>query len=323
MRVRWLLPFLLFLTACTNLTSGTNQADRLQLTDSVSASQRYNIHQKISLSNDGDGQPDRQNLWVALIRDNEPYQTVQSREISPNKYLLVTDEYGNQYAEFDFKDHPAKTKIIVEIDYQVTIFEQRYEFDACEGSLPDEFTQPELHIESANPQILRLARALSAGKENTCDQVRAFYDYVGDELIYSYNQNDWGAQAALGEMGSDCTEYSSLMIALSRASGVPARYYEGLLYLGGFPEGIAKTEHAWLDVYLPGVGWAAMDPTLGRPLSSRDQYFAHHTTEHIIVTVGRNPSTLRGSSYWSHLYWPGDSTIIRVENSDWEITPIP
>jgi len=317
-----LLPFLLFLTACTNLSSGNDQDHRLQPTNSILASQRYTIHQKITLSNDGDGQPDKQNLWVALIREVRPYQTVEAMEISPAKYLLVTDEYGNQYAEFDLKDHPAKTRIIVEIDYQMTIFEQNYKLGNCEGSLLDEFTQSELHIESANPQILTLAQTLTKGKKNACDQVRAFYDYAGDELVYSYNQNDWGAQAALGPMGADCTEYSSLMIALSRASGIPARYYEGLLYLEGLPEGIAQTEHAWLDVYLPSVGWAAMDPTLGRPLSNRDQYFAHHTIDHIIVTVGRNPSTLRGSSYWSHLYWPGDSTIIRVENAEWEITPI-
>ena len=113
------------------------------------------------------------------------------------------------------------------------------------------------------------------------------------------------------------------MIALSRAAGIPARYYEGILYLEDHPKGLAQTEHAWLDVYLPGGGWAAMDPTMGRPLSNRDRYFGHHTPDHIIVTVGRNPSTLRGSSYWSHLYWPGDSTIIRVEDASWAITRTP
>jgi transglutaminase-like putative cysteine protease len=204
----------------------------------------------------------------------------------------------------------------------VTIFERIVELGNCEGSLPDEFTQPELHIESANPQIVTLSEELSQGQKTACDNIRAFYDYIGDELVYTYNQDDWGAQAALGVMGADCTEYSSLMIALSRAAGIPARYYEGILYLEGKPEGIAQTEHAWLDVYLPGAGWAAMDPTLGRSPINRDGYFAHHTPDHIIVTVGRNPSTLRGSSYWSHLYWPGDSTTIQVDSAEWTITPI-
>jgi transglutaminase-like putative cysteine protease len=120
-------------------------------------------------------------------------------------------------------------------------------------------------------------------------------------------------------MGADCTEYASLVIALSRAKDIPARYYEGLLYLEDKEENIAQTEHAWLDVYFPEVGWVGMDPTLGRWPSNRDMYFAHYTPDHIIVTMGRNPSTLRGASYWSHLYWPGDSTTIQVTDSEWTI----
>ncbi len=289
----------------------------------VAASQRYIVHQHLSLTNEGDRSPDKQNLWVALIRDVPPYQKVISRHVSPNKFTLVTDEYGNQYVEFDFSNHPAGTTITVEIDYEVAVNELVYDLSACEGDLPIEFTQPELHIESANPQIRSLSDKLSRGKATACDQVRAFYDYAGDELIYTYNQNDWGAQATMGEMGSDCTEYADLTIALSRAAEIPARYYEGLLYLENKTDDLAKTEHAWLDAYLPGSGWVALDPTLGRALADRDTYFAHYTPNHIIVTTGRNPSTLRGASYWTHLYWPGDSTIIRVQDSGWTVTPAP
>ncbi len=193
----------------------------------------------------------------------------------------------------------------------------------CEGELPVFFTEPELHIESQNPQIIELAKRLSEGKETACDQVRAFYDYIGDELLYTYNGASWGAQAALGEMGSDCTEYSSLLIALSRASGIPARYLEGLNHNGdggGDSDAPAQQEHAWVEVYLPGSGWTPLDPTLGRSSLTRDKHFAHATTNHIIVTKGRNPSTLRDGSYFTHLYWPGQSAEIRVTDFGWDIT---
>jgi transglutaminase-like putative cysteine protease len=272
--------------------------------------------------NYGPGQPDKQNLWVALIRDIPPYQELDYRKISPADYKLVVDEYGNEYAEFDLSDHPAGTDIVVEIEYHVRVNELSYEIGTCEGSMIQGFTEPELRIESANPQIISIYKDLSRGAGNVCEQVRRFYEFVADELVYSYNRNDWGAQAALGPMGADCTEYSSLMIALSRAAGIPARYFEGLLYLENDLSALAQTEHAWLDVYLPGVGWVAADPTLGRSASSRDKFFAHYTPEHIIITMGRNPSTLRGSSYWSHLYWPGDSTKIQIKEADWQITPL-
>ncbi|OGO63542.1 MAG: hypothetical protein A2030_02400 [Chloroflexi bacterium RBG_19FT_COMBO_50_10] len=278
----------------------------------------YVVHQQLALVNEGTGQPEKQNIWVALIRNLPPYQDVQSMEISPKDYELVVDEYGNHYAEFDFSRQPAGTTQTVKIDYRVAVNELTYDLSVCRGELPDDFIQPELHIESDNPQIVALASELSRGKDNVCQQVRAFYDYIGNELVYTSNGQNWGAQAALGPMGADCTEYTSLLVALSRAQGIAARYFEGLLYLDNETNAIAKIEHAWPDVYMPGVGWVAMDPTLGRPPVKRDTYFAHYTPDHIIVTMGPNPSVLRGSSYWTHLYWPGNSTNIRVAG-EWKI----
>ena len=323
MKFHWYFVFVLAFVACSPV--GQMQDTSLPSARTV-GTRAYTIRQTLSLVNTGDYKPTKQNLWVALIHDIPPYQEVTSREISPRKYTLVTDEYGNQYAEFDLSDHPAGTTIEVEITYEVSVHEIVYDLSGCEGDLPDEFTRPELHIESANPQIVSLARELSKGKRTVCEQVRAFYDYAGDELIYTYNRQDWGAQATFGPMGADCSEYASLVIALSRADGIPARYYEGLLYLeesgGERDEEIAQTEHAWLDVYLPEVGWTAIDPTLGRWPVNREKYFAHYTPDHIIVTTGRNPSTLRGASYWSHLYWPGNLTTIYVTDSGWNITPL-
>ena len=282
----------------------------------------YRVHQRLKLVNEGPGQPEKQNLWVALIQNILPYQEVLSTEITPAEYRLVIDEYGNRYAEFDFSEHPPGNSKIVEIDYQLVVNELAYDLSVCEGEMLDEFTHPELHIESANPQIVALASELSYGRKTICQQVRAFYDYIGNELVYSYNGNNWGAQAALGSMGADCTEYASLMVALSRSQRIPARYFEGFWYLENETKALARLEHAWADVYLPGIGWVSLDPTLGRSSIDRETYFAHYTPEHIIVTIGANPSALRGSSYWTHLYWPGSSTKIRVEAGQVEIEPV-
>jgi len=326
MKLCWFLLLCIFCAACAPINQPPSDATgETPPTAEIIATQQYTIRQTISLSNTGEREPEKQNLWVALIRGLPPYQEVLSRKISPNKYILSTDEYGNQYAEFDLSDHPAGTTIEIEIAYEVSVNEIGYDLSSCEGESPAEFVQPELHIESANAQVISLAEELSKGKKTACEQVRAFYEYAGNELIYSYNRKAWGAQATFGLMGADCTEYASLVIALSRAERIPARYYEGLLYLEGkggeADEQIAQTEHAWLDVYLPGIGWTALDPTLGRLPVYRETYFAHYTPDHIIVTTGRNPSTLRGASYWSHLYWPGNSTTIQVTNAEWEIKP--
>jgi hypothetical protein len=284
----------------------------------VLGQQEYTVHQEITLVNAGAGRPEKQNIWVALIQTFAPYQQVQSMQVAPPDYKMITDEYGNHYAEFDFSGQPAGATKTVQIDYRVTVNELGYDLSTCTGALPGDFIQPELHIESANPQIVALAGKLAQGKATACQQVRAFYDYIGDTLVYTYNGANWGAQAALGPMGADCTEYSNLLVALSRARGIPARYFDGLLYLDSNTSSLAQTVHAWPDVYLPSSGWVALDPTLGRSLIKRDMYYAHYTADHIIVTMGVNPSVLRGGSYWTHLYWPGNSTRIEV-NGDWKI----
>jgi transglutaminase-like putative cysteine protease len=319
------LPFRLvllisFVLACSQPEGYQTSADTSPSPSVKVLDQRkYVVRQYLKLVNEGPGQPEKQNIWIALIQSVPPYQEVLLQEISPEDYVLVSDEYGNKYAEFDFSQHPVGTTKTIEISYRVVVNELAFDLSRCQGELGDEYTQPELHIESANPQIIALASELSQGKKTICQQVRAFYDYIGNKLVYSYNGNNWGAQAALGPMGSDCTEFTSLLVALSRAQGIPARYFDGLLYLENKTENMARVEHAWADVYMPGVGWVSLDPTLGRSPVYRDTYFGHYTPDHIIVTIGTNPSTLRGSDYWTHLYWPGNSTTIRVETGDWEI----
>ena len=309
----------LSLSGCgTQAITSTPASASAEVHIKVLSQRQYEVHQQLTIVNQGPGQPEKQNIWVALIRDFPPYQQVQSMDVSPRSYALVKDEYGNQYAEFDFSKQPAGTTQTIKIDYRVTVNELAYDLGACQGDHPDEFLQPELHIESDNPQIGTLANKLSQGKTTVCQQVRAFYDYIGTNLVYSYNGANWGAQAALGPMGSDCTEYSDLLIALSRAKGIPARYFEGLLYLDQSTSAAARIEHAWPDVYFSGVGWVALDPTLGRIPINRDVYFAHYTPDHIIVTLGVNPSVLRGSDYWTHLYWPGNSTTIQT-SGNWQI----
>ena len=57
------------------------------------------------------------------------------------------------------------------------------------------------------------------------------------------------------------------MIALCRAVGLPARYVSGYLYdenrrdIRG-----AHATHAWVDVWIPNIGWFGFDPTNNCPV---------------------------------------------------------
>jgi transglutaminase-like putative cysteine protease len=85
-----------------------------------------------------------------------------------------------------------------------------------------------------------------------------------------------------------CQDFANLMICLARLMGVPARYVCGyLLPLPLLPDSPtlpartnqgAQASHAWVQVYLPEIGWRGLDPTNGLVTS----------TEHVRVAVGRN-----------------------------------
>jgi len=77
-----------------------------------------------------------------------------------------------------------------------------------------------------------------------------------------------------------CQDFAHLFICLARLMGVPARYVCGYLYTGRKEELRIQAEasHAWVQVYLPEIGWRGLDPTNGVVTS----------TSHVRVAVGRN-----------------------------------
>jgi hypothetical protein len=63
----------------------------------VLGQREYTVELRLVLTNSGPGIPEKQNLWVALLRDVPPYQAVTSLTIMPTDYTLVTDEYRTAY----------------------------------------------------------------------------------------------------------------------------------------------------------------------------------------------------------------------------------
>ncbi|MGH7434830.1 MAG: transglutaminase family protein, partial [Polyangiaceae bacterium] len=104
-----------------------------------------------------------------------------------------------------------------------------------------------------------------------------------------------------------CQDFSNLMICLARLMGVPARYVCGYVVPkppANAPAGTltsAQASHAWVQVYLPEVGWRGLDPTNGTITS----------TEHVRVAVGR--SYLDATPTSGTIFVGGGGETLRVE----------
>ena len=77
-----------------------------------------------------------------------------------------------------------------------------------------------------------------------------------------------------------CQDFTNVFICMARLLGVPARYVCGYVYTGPKAANTAQGEasHAWIQLYLPQIGWKGFDPTNGTLTQ----------TEHVRVAVGRN-----------------------------------
>ncbi len=76
-----------------------------------------------------------------------------------------------------------------------------------------------------------------------------------------------------------CQDFANLFICLARLLGIPARYVCGYVWCGPKSPNseMGEASHAWVQVYLPEMGWRGFDPTNGTLT----------TTEHVRVATGR------------------------------------
>jgi transglutaminase-like putative cysteine protease len=59
-----------------------------------------------------------------------------------------------------------------------------------------------------------------------------------------------------------CQDFAHFSIGLCRSVKIPARYVSGYLATE-----IASATHAWMEIYIPGAGWRALDPTHNRQVN--------------------------------------------------------
>ena len=111
-----------------------------------------------------------------------------------------------------------------------------------------------------NAAIVDLANQLTYGLTNSYDKAVAIYNYVRDEISYSfYYDTKYGAVGTLNAGTGNCVDQAHLSVALYRAAGLPARYVHGTcVFSSGSTYG-----HVWAQVLL-GDTWVVSDSTSTR-----------------------------------------------------------
>lgn len=83
-----------------------------------------------------------------------------------------------------------------------------------------------------------------------------------------------------------CQDFAHLMIALCRVSEIPTRYVSGYFFSERHSDGAVNdnsVSHAWVECFLPQIGWVGYDPTHNRRAES----------QYIKLAVGRDYGDVR------------------------------
>jgi len=126
---------------------------------------------------------------------------------------------------------------------------------------------PALLETDVEPGLERWLKGFRAGApDDTLMLLNALNEAVGAAVAYR-TRDEEGTQVPSRtlELGSgSCRDLAALFLAAARRLGFAARAASGYLFDPGSAAGNAGATHAWCEVFLPGAGWIAFDPTRRR-----------------------------------------------------------
>jgi transglutaminase-like putative cysteine protease len=111
-----------------------------------------------------------------------------------------------------------------------------------------------------------LAGSGGSGSMDTMSLLRSMTVAINQQFAYQ-RRVDRGVQTpsdTLQRGHGTCRDFALLMIEAVRSLGLAARFVSGYIFLPDADPGLAAgrgATHAWLQVYLPGMGWVDFDPT--------------------------------------------------------------
>ena len=112
----------------------------------------------------------------------------------------------------------------------------------------------------SSKSISELSKSLIAGLTSTRDKATALYNYVRDQISYSFYYNTQkGAEGTLIYGSGNCCDQAQLLVAMARSVGLTARFATGYCtFYSGSTYG-----HVWAQILVDGV-WVNADPTSTR-----------------------------------------------------------
>ena len=208
-------------------------------------------------------------LWVVAPAGKTPFQICRKLTATQD-FRVQIDQDGNRILVFSLEGLPPFATRVISIHAEVELRDQPRERMPPSAAC----LAPEPLMAFDDDSFRALAPALPSGDAD--EQATALFDWVRDHVADAgYKKRPLGALAALKNAKGDCTEYSTLFVALCRSHDIPARVIGGYVMDNS---GVLRPSgyHEWAEYY-DGSTWRLADPQQGRRAEGASRYLALRT----------------------------------------------
>jgi len=249
----------------------------------------------------------------SLTQYSGPYQESElqysSINGSDNDPFIYRDRFNNTYDIFNGTSLSTNDTITLNQQYEVTLNEVSFNnvntseigvYDTSDEMFSLYCNNSEVYYERDDVNINATSYSIVNPSDNPIVKAQKINDWVVDHLVYSDTlpAQEMGAKWAYDNQLGDCSEYSSLMVTLLRCQGIPARKVTGFVITNN-PTIVPQVGqewtfytrsdgqynllgHAWVEYYVPNIGWIACDPTW----DENGDYFNYIDNFHLNLNIG-------------------------------------
>ncbi len=213
--------------------------------------------------------------------------------ITPAHRLIWTwDVFGNSVAFIEGLAEADRLEILSEVTVQRSSpfpaqdlhqpwrVSYPFEYEPMEQAIAAAYQLPSYPAEQERIQAWVAQNVLHEQRADAEQMLLGMSVRIRQQLHY-VRRTEKGVQSPVQtlELGSgSCRDMATLMMEAARLLGVASRFVSGYLHCDASIAGRAST-HAWMEAYLPGLGWRGFDPTLGEPTSLK----------HVPIGVSHHP----------------------------------
>jgi transglutaminase-like putative cysteine protease len=227
---------------------------------------------------------------------SETGQTLRNFQIATNpraQLYAYTDHFGNAVYHFNVLRQHSELRIetisVVEVKEQEplpaatdTLEWQRYNSFNLSSEHYDLLEDSEFAKRSPELKRFMSMRNLESPRGDPLTALKYLNSVIYDSFEYEagVTQVHSPIDQALDAGRGVCQDFAHIMIAIARHWGVPSRYVSGYLYHRRQDKDRSSPDatHAWMEAYLPSLGWVGFDPTNNIVVADR----------HVRVAVGRD-----------------------------------